>query len=681
MEPVLRTTTEADGVVTIWMDAPGKSVNTCTPQFFAELAAALESCERDRPAGLIFASSKPRSFNAGADLFEIRTMTREQIGEFGALGQQVFDRIARSSLPTVAAIGGDCLGGGFELALACRHRLAADDPSISIGLPEIKLGLIPGWGGTTRLPRTIGLRRTLPILLAGKTLPPRKAQRAGLVEEVVRPEALLAAAKRLVLGRTFRPRLPWIDRGLAGLGPARRRLLAAARRQTLARTYGNYPAPLRLLEVLDAGAQGLAAGLDAERRAILELRETEAARNLMRLFFLRQGARKRAAEALTALPREVQNAAVIGGGTMGAGIAHALIRAGIPVRLVEVNPPAVSAALRRIHRMLEDEVGAGRLERLGARHALNRVSPTTEWTGLGLADLVIEAVVESMDAKREVFARLDRLTRPTTVLATNTSSLSVSEVAAATRFPERVVGLHFFNPVPRMPLVEVVRAAESDDASMATAVALAGRLGKTPVLVVDSPGFLVNRILVPHLAEALQMAGDGLPIPLIDEAARRWGMPLGPFQLLDEVGLDIAWQVFRSLADAAPPPATVAAAFARAKEEGWLGKKSGRGFYIYSTKRHAASLPLNAELLAVLSGGRQMGAPDSEALQRHLVLPMVMACLRVLEEGVTDSPDTLDLATVLGLGLAPFRGGIVQVARAMGAMGSDQDLHRRALAA
>jgi 3-hydroxyacyl-CoA dehydrogenase/enoyl-CoA hydratase/3-hydroxybutyryl-CoA epimerase len=312
--------------------------------------------------------------------------------------------------------------------------------------------------------------------------------------------------------------------------------------------------------------------------------------------------------------------------------------------------------------MLDEDVTAGRIDRLDARHALNRVSPTTEWTGLELADVVIEAVVESLEAKREVFSRLDRATRPAAVLATNTSSLSVAAIAEATRHPGRVVGLHFFNPVPKMALVEVVRAARSDDAALATVVALAGRIGKTPVLVRDSPGFLVNRILVPYLAEALAMAGEGVPIPDIDDAARRWGMPMGPFELLDEIGLDVASQALMSLALGSPPPAHVAAACERAKAKGWLGKKAGRGFYLYSADRRSARPQVNQELAVVLSSTRQAATPDVEGMQRRLVLPMLLECGRVLEEGVADSPETIDLATVLGLGVAPFRGGIARFA-------------------
>jgi 3-hydroxyacyl-CoA dehydrogenase/enoyl-CoA hydratase/3-hydroxybutyryl-CoA epimerase len=671
MEPAIRTSTDADKVLTIRMDLPGKPVNACSPQVLSELEQAIEAAERDRPAAIIFASAKQRSFNAGADLFEIRGMNPEQLAEYLRRGQALFDRIARLPMPTIAAINGDCLGGGFELALACRYRVAADDGSISVGLPEVKLGLIPAWGGTTRLPRTVGLRRALPILLAGKTMPPRKAQRAELVDEVVRPEALMAAAKRIVTSGAPARRPARLDRAAARLSPVRSRILEAARCQTLEKTYDNYPAPLRVLDVIRIGYdRGFDAGLEAERSAILELAQTESTRNLLRLFFLRQGAKKRAAERITAAPHDVKHAAVIGGGTMGAGIVHAMIRVGIPVRLVEVNPQAVSAALGRIKRMLDDDVSAGKIDRLAARHALNRVSPTTQWTGLELADVVVEAVLETIEAKREVFNRLDRLTRTGAVLATNTSSLRVSEMAQATLHPERIVGLHFFNPVPKMPLVEVVRAAQSDDASLATAVALAVRLGKTPVVVSDAPGFLVNRILVPYLAEALLMAGEGMPIRAIDDAAKRWGMPMGPFELLDEIGLDIAAHVLKSLAGPTPVPGNVLALFERAAEHKWLGKKSGRGFYDYprqrGRRRRAVAPEVNEEVVRTFATGA-VHTPDAESLQWRLVLPMVNESARVLEEGVTDSADSVDLATVFGLGLAPFRGGIVQFANTVGA--------------
>jgi 3-hydroxyacyl-CoA dehydrogenase/enoyl-CoA hydratase/3-hydroxybutyryl-CoA epimerase len=672
MDTAVRISVDADRVMTITMDLPGKPVNTCSPQMFDELSAALDRVEQEKPAGVIFASAKARSFSAGADLFEIRKMSREQVAEYLARGQSIFNRVAQLPMPTVAAINGDCLGGGCELALACKYRVAADDTSVSIGLPEVKLGLIPAWGGTTRLPRLLGLRNALPILLAGKTMPPRKAMRAGLVDEVVRREALPAAAKRIALARGPRHQPTMVDRGAGTIAAVRNRILHAAQAKTMATTYGNYAAPLALLDVVRTGYdRGVAAGFEAERKALVDLSATDAGRNLLRIFFMRQAAKKEAmARANGAKPHDVNYAAVIGGGTMGAGIVHALIRAGTPVRLVEVNPQAVSAALGRIKKMLDDDVAMGKLDKLAAQHTFNRVSPTTDWTGLELADLVVEAVLETVEAKRAVFSKLDRLCRPSGVLATNTSSLRLTEIAQATLHPERVIGLHFFNPVPKMPLVEIVRGPHSDDASLATAAALAGRMGKTPVLVNDAPGFLVNRILVPYLAEALAMAGEGTSIAMIDDAMKRWGMPMGPFELLDEIGLDIAAHVLRTLGGATPLPANVVTAIGQAQQHKWLGKKSGRGFYVHGNKRGAKPL-VHGELVSMLSSGAAGPATGDaamrEAIQWRLVLPMVNEAARVLEEGVTDSTDAIDLAMVMGTGFAPFRGGIVQFANSVSA--------------
>lgn len=673
----LRLSVDADGIATVLLDAPGKSVNTLSRLMLGELNEAIGRIERDKPEGVIFASAKARSFIAGADLFEIRQMTPAEAEKYLETGQQLFSRIEHLPMPTVAAIGGDCLGGGLELALACRARVAAAETSISIGLPEVKLGILPGWGGTVRLPRLIGLTAALALLLAGKTLAPAKARRAGIVDDVVRPEALLAAARRLVLHPPVHGKAPLLQRAAAGLRFTREKIFAKAREKTLEQTAGNYPAPLRLIEVVRTGwEQGAAAGFDAERKALVELMSTDAARGLIRVFFLRQGAKKAISEQVHAKPKEVKYAAVIGGGTMGAGIVYSLARAGVQVRLIEVDPNAVSAALGRVRKSFEDDVKSGRTTALDARHAMNRVVPSTQWTGLGLADLVVEAVVEKMPVKREVFAKLDRLVRPDCILATNTSSLSVSEMAEGSAHPNRVIGLHFFNPVPKMPLVEVVRGSHSDDVSLATGAALAGKLGKTPVLVKDSPGFLVNRILIPYLAEANALAAGGTPITTIDEAMKKWGMPMGPFELLDEIGLDVSAHVLKSLADQIGRDRVPSSpAIDKALEKGWLGKKSGKGFYVYGGKK-GQKPAVNAELSALLGGKPEATHPSDslpapsaaelDSIAWRLVLPMINEAARLLEEGVIDSVDAVDLAMVLGTGLAPFRGGLISFVDAVG---------------
>ena len=665
----IRMTTDADGVVTVCFDAPGKSVNSITEGLVAELTEAVAAIEKQapRPRGVIFASAKPGNVIAGADLFEIREISKDadRMTRFLTDGQNLYARIAALPFPTVTAINGDCLGGGFELALACTYRVAADDGSINVGLPETKVGILPGWGGTVRMPQLIGIRSALPLILQGKTLPPKKAKKLGLIDETVRPEALLAAAKRVALNGLHRKRqMPLLDRFLHK-GVLRRKVLAKAEAKTMEQTHGNYPAAMQVIQIVrDTFDRGTQAGLDSERRALRELMDTPACHNLMRLFFLRQGNKKAIASQIKAKPAEVNHAAVVGGGTMGAGIAHSLARAGVQVRLIEVDGKAAAAARGRVKKMFDDDTYAGRLSALEARHALNRVSPCTDWTGLGLADLVVEAVAESMDVKREVFGKLDRLTRPDCVLATNTSSLSVAEMAAATTRPNRVVGLHFFNPVPKMPLVEVVRTPSSDDQSLATAVGVSLKIGKTPVVVKDAPGFLVNRVLIPYLNEALVMASEGTPIADIDLALKKWGMPMGPFELLDEIGLDIAQHVLKSLGGKLDPPLepVPGGSVAKAIENKWLGKKTGRGFYVYGDKKSKADPVLNQELAALLAAGKTPPQISEADVQWRLVLPMVNEAAKLLAERVADSADTVDLATVFGIGFAPFRGGLVRFA-------------------
>ncbi len=536
MDGAIRKVMDRDGIVTVWFDQPGKSVNMLSPGLLEELSAVLEALQREFPRGIIFASAKPRSFFAGADLLAMRTMNRTELDQYLLAGQQLFSRIAHLPMPTVAAIGGDCLGGGLELALACRVRIAADLGAIQIGAPEVKLGLIPAWGGTVRLPEVAGLKEALQLMSSGKTIPPREALRLGIVDKVVPAQMLLAAAREY-LQNIVPAALPRPAEKFADYTP----IITLAQAKFRATTYGHYPAPLALLEVVRRRCeQGIAAGLAAERQTFLDLIETDTAKNLLRLFFLRRSARKWADAEIHATSANIQCAGVIGGGTMGSGIAHALIRQGIDVCLIETDTACVTSAVGRVRRLLDDDVFAERLDTLAAEEAFNHLTASTDWSGLSKADLVVEAVVENLDIKCKIFKALDGFTRPDTVLATNTSSFTATDMAAAAVNPQRVLGLHFFNPVSRMPLVEIVRTPLTNDAAIATAVTLINRLGKVPLVINDSPGFLVNRLLIPYLAEALMTASEGTSITKIDEAMVHWGMPMGPFEFMDLIGLDIS---------------------------------------------------------------------------------------------------------------------------------------------
>jgi 3-hydroxyacyl-CoA dehydrogenase / enoyl-CoA hydratase / 3-hydroxybutyryl-CoA epimerase len=628
---------DSDRVATVWFDVQGKSVNAVSSTVMAELDAVVRELEADPPAGVVFASAKPGTFIVGGDLFEIRDADESGLDAFLAHGQQVFDRIAALGVSTVAALSGDTLGGGYEMSLACRHRIAADVPRIRIGLPETAIGILPGWGGTLRLPRLVGIEAGLKLLVTGRTVDPRKALELGMVDEVVPADRLLEAAGRLARDQTPRP-------AVADPAAADAKACAEAcdrsRAETRSRSGDHLPAALRIVDVVDISyREGLAAGAAAERQILIELRRGAAGRNLMRLFFLRSGGKKAAAQQAGGVPRNVTRAAIIGGGTMGAGIALALARAGADVQVIETDAAAAAAASARI---AADDGGT-------------RPRVTTDWSAVTTADLVVEAVVETLPVKLEVFRRLDGLVRSDAVLASNTSSLEIAAIAAATQHPERVIGLHFFNPVAKMPLVEVVRAACSSADAVATGVAVAARTGKTPVVVGDAPGFVVNRVLFPYLREAALLFDAGVSVADVDAAACGWGMPMGPLTLLDEIGLDTSLFIFEALAsrlgDRVVPPPAVARGVAR----GWLGRKSGRGFYDHP--RDGRPIP-NPEFAAAGTGGQRPAADIAERLLR----PMVEEARRVLADGVVDSADALDLATVLGIGFPAFRGGLATFA-------------------
>ena len=668
MGMILQTNIDKDGVMTVFFNHPDRSANTLNQQMFDELEDCVSLLERGshNVSAVIFTSDKLDVFIIGADLFEMNDMDRDQMQHFLERGQKLFDRIENLKMPTVAAINGHCLGGGLELAMACRWRVASDKGTINIGLPESKLGIFPAWGGTTRLTRRLGAAKALPILLTGRLMPPAKAQRAGLVDEVVRPEALIHAARRLCNRQRSKGESRRVAFSLWTLF-----VCWAARRKTLAKTLGHYPAAEKLIDVVRiASLKGHEAGLRAERESVIELVDTEVCRNLMRLFYLQQEAKQSIRKTIGVERKTVEHAVVIGGGTMGAGIAHALVRTGVKVGLIDINEDVISSALGRIKAMLDADVRSKRLSMLQAQQAMCHISPFTDWNGLKLADIVIEAVAETMDVKGPLFKKLDQFARPDTVLASNTSSLSITDLAEVTKIPSRVIGLHFFNPVPKMPLVEVIRTKYNNNKlgniSLASAAALSLSLGKTPIVVADAPGFLVNRVLIPYLAEALVMASQGVPVTDIDTAMKRWGMPMGPFELLDQIGLDVGVSILHSVRGRLGDHIMIPDSIGQVIDHGWLGRKTGQGFYDYRRKQRRS---VNMGLVNLLTKNNlqiKHNALDDQSIQWRLMLPMINESARLLTEGVVDSADTIDLASVFGLGLAPFRGGLVRFAETMG---------------
>jgi 3-hydroxyacyl-CoA dehydrogenase/enoyl-CoA hydratase/3-hydroxybutyryl-CoA epimerase len=551
----------------------------------------------------------------------------------------------------------------LELALACDYRVVVNHPRTQLGLPEIELGLLPAWGGTQRLPRVVGLERGLQMMLGSRRLGPREALAWGLADGLAdeapegAPPFPRAPVKR---PKTGLPLDTWRQRLLESNRLGCWLLFRGTERILKDRLPDDMPAPWEAFKAVRVGLeQGLAAGLAQEREAIGRLATSAACRNLVGLFFRREEARK-VPPADDGEP-PLRKVGVVGAGTMGAGIAQLAAIRGSSVVIQEINDVALAEGILRVFALFNRAVERGILTPAEARKRLDAVHGTTDWKGFADLDLVVEAIVEDLQAKRELFRDLEKHTSPSTILATNTSSLRVQQLQDGLKHPGRVAGLHFFNPVHKMPLVEVVRSPATARRVGQSLLEWVATLGKTPALVKDGPGFLVNRILMPYLNEATLLAGEGMRVELVDRAMRRFGMPVGPLELLDQIGLDVAAHVARALAPAFGARFAPNAVFERMEERRWLGAKAGRGFYIYRRGHKAGPHPAAQALLESLHAGPKpepAGPSDLMAAARaRMVGLMVNEAAACLGEHVAESADVIDLAMVLGTGWAPHRGG------------------------
>jgi 3-hydroxyacyl-CoA dehydrogenase/enoyl-CoA hydratase/3-hydroxybutyryl-CoA epimerase len=661
-------TVETDGIGWLAFDTPGK-LNVLSSDVMLRLNELIGEVEQGAAAGkikaLVVRSGKEGSFIAGANIDEIASISDPAEGtRKAALGQTVFTRLSRLRIPTVAAVDGVCLGGGTELILACSYRLASDRKETKIGLPEVQLGILPGFGGTTRLPRLVGLSNALPIMLTGKPVDSKKAERIGLVDERV-PAPLLyaragAAARELAGGRIpkRKPR-PLMTRALDSAA-GRRLVLQQARKQVLKETRGHYPAPLRMLDILpDVLSADVDDALKIEARALGDLIVTDVSKNLIHVFRLSEAAKKAAPDVK---PRDVRTVAVLGAGVMGGGIAQLLAYRGFDVRLKDIKPDAIALGLRHAKQAFDKAVQKRRLEKRAAIRMMQRISPTLDYSGFGAADLVIEAVVERMDVKQAVLRETEAAMKDG-VLTSNTSSLSISEMQSVLSKPELFAGMHFFNPVERMPLVEVIRGAQTSDEAVATVFAVARKLEKTPVIVGDGAGFLVNRILAPYLNEAGWLLSEGVSIEDIDSALLEFGMPMGPVRLLDEIGLDVARHagavMFEAFGERMQPAPTMGA-LAKTKR---LGKKGGGGFYTYEDgKEKGVDDSVYGEIGASARGTKV----SKRDIQDRCVYVMINEAARVLADGIVATPGDVDVGMIFGTGFPPFRGGLLKYADAVG---------------
>lgn len=663
-----------EGIARVELDVPNEPLNTISRAVRAEMEELLEALQRDEQVrALVLLSGKRDSFIAGADIDEfVALKTREEAMSLVRTGQGLVNRLEFMGKPTVAAIHGTCLGGGLEAALACSYRVATEHPRTVLGLPEVKLGIIPATGGCQRLPRLVGVRQALDLILAGKTLPAKRAFQQGIVDELVHPTILetvaLKAADRLASG--WRPRRP--RGGLPGLlldrnSLGRRIVFSQAARTVRKKTGGHYPAPLAALEAVDHGLKyGLSAGLDSEAAHFAELAVDEVSRNLVRLFFATTALKKDpgvAGEVTAEAP--VRNLAVVGAGFMGSAIAGvAAAHANADVRLRDTTMEMVARGLENARSGLRRRLERRRISKYEFERLKDLLSGGDDWAGFGRADMVIEAVFEDLDLKRKVFSAIEAEVQGDCVIASNTSTIPISRIAEAVKSPERVVGMHFFSPVDKMPLVEVIVTTQTAPEVTVRAVTFGRALGKTVIVVRDNPGFWVNRILAPYLNEAGRLFKEGVSVETIDNTMTAFGFPVGPITLLDEIGLDVALRASSVLHDAFGDRMRPMDGLGRMTEQGRLGKKSGRGFYSYAVgKRKTKKTDATAsEIIGVASES----TVANEDITLRLVYAMLNEAVRALDEHVVRSARDGDLGAIFGIGFPPFRGGPLRYLDAVG---------------
>jgi 3-hydroxyacyl-CoA dehydrogenase/enoyl-CoA hydratase/3-hydroxybutyryl-CoA epimerase len=675
-----------DGVAIVVLDLKGHPVNVFSRAVKDEFIACFAALADDaRVRAVAFFSGKPDNFIAGADIEEFVSLTSAAEAErLSAEGQEMLERVARFPKPVAVGIHGTCLGGGLEFALASHYRVATDHPKTQLGLPEVQLGILPAAGGCQRLPRLIGVRAALDIILAGKSERAAKAFRLGMVDELVAPpiltEITIAAARRMATGWRPKRKRPGGLMGflLDGNPLGRSVVYRSARKQVLEKTGGHYPAPLAALEAVEHGMRhGITEGLKREAQLFGQLAVTDVSRKLVQIFFATNELKKDPGISNAPPPVQVHRLAIVGSGFMGSGIAGtAVAQAGIDVRMKDADLARVAQGIAAARAILDDRLKRRRITKYEYARLVALLSGGDSYAGFGRAELTIEAVFEELAVKQQVLRESEQVLPADGVFASNTSTIPITRIAEAAQRQERVIGMHFFSPVAKMLLLEVIPGARTSPQTVSTAVAFGRRMGKTVIVVKDSPGFWVNRILAPYANEVGHLLAEGASIEDIDAMAVRFGFPVGPVTLLDEVGLDVAIKVAGVMQSAygdriVPAPGPGIAALVKG---GRLGRKSGRGFYLYKGGKKRGVDESVYPLLGIHPNG---GPRPAEILQR-LVLGLVNEAARALGEGVVRSPRDGDIGAIFGFGFPPFRGGPLRYADDLGAERVVSDLDRLA---
>jgi 3-hydroxyacyl-CoA dehydrogenase/enoyl-CoA hydratase/3-hydroxybutyryl-CoA epimerase len=678
---------QTSGIAHLIIDDKTESMNVLKAEAVTEVMQIIKSIKQDQNiTGLIIVSGKKDSFIAGADIHMLSAMTNKaEIVSLSRQGQMIFDKLEKFNIPVVAAIHGACLGGGLELALACHQRVCSSSPKTLLGLPEVQLGLLPGSGGTQRLPKLIGIQNALSLMLTGKQLRAKQALKMGVVNDVVSLDILLVVAEKMVkklqanvrkIKQKTAPKQTLIQKLLESNVMTRRLIYQQARKNIFKNTKGNYPAPLKILDCVEKGAeQSPAIAYQAESEHFADLVLSPESIEL-RKFFLSTTQVKNSSMNVNAAAGVINLVAIIGGGFMGGGIAYVTAsKAKLPVRIKDISHQGISRVLNNSYQLLNKKVKRHFMSKNDMQRELSNITGTIDFSGVKHADIVIEAVFEDLLLKQKTLADIEQHCQPTTIFASNTSSIPIAKIALHAKRPENVVGIHYFSPVDKMPLVEVIPHQGTSDHTVATAVALVKKQGKIPIVVKDKAGFYVNRILAPYLNEALEHLLKGETVGRIDKALLDFGFPIGPLQLLDEVGIDIAAKINIILQQELGERFSYCALIDKLIKDGRLGKKSKRGFYQYSEKLNLKRKHVDESLYSLLPITQRRYSEPKAIAQRCVYLMLNEAAYCLSQEIISNARDG-DIAAILGIGFPPFLGGPFSMMDNIGIVHIVQQLHQ-----
>jgi len=663
---------QENGIAHLVMDVVADTMNTLKAEFAEQVADVLADIKSDTSiTGIVVCSGKKDSFVAGADINMINDCkTKEEVVALSRQGQTIFAQLEQLNIPVVAAINGACLGGGLELAMACHARVCSDSPKTALGLPEVQLGLLPGSGGTQRLPKLVGVQKALDMMLTGKQLRAKQALKVGLVNDVVPNSILIETAEKMALASNFKQVVKFksslVNKFLEGTSVGRGIVYKQAKKSALSKTKGNYPAPVKIINCVKTGMeQSPAKGYQIEAEHFSELAMSPESAQLRNLFFATTEMKKEQGVA-DVMPKKIIKAGVLGGGLMGGGIAFVTAtKANTPARIKDIGHQGISHALKYSFDLLNKKVKRRFMRKSEMQKQMSMITGCTDYSGFKDIDIVVEAVFENLELKQDMVVEIEKNAKDSTIFASNTSSLPIGNIAAKAARPENVIGLHYFSPVDKMPLVEIIPHATTSDQTISTTVAFAKKQGKTPIVVKDKAGFYVNRILAPYMNEAAILLLAGEPIDKLDKALVNFGFPVGPMQLLDEVGIDVGAKIGPILQADLGDRFTAPSAFSKLLDDGRLGKKAAKGFYLYG-KQAKKGKQVDESIYALLNL-KPAGSLSSDEIAKRCTYMMLNEAARCVDEGIVRNARDGDIGAIFGIGFPPFLGGPLRYIDKIGA--------------